>query len=882
MSVRSATRTDQRRLASRRPPDLRDLGYLGSAPRNVAAHLYGYRRKEGQAMTGAARGGLSCVVRRGDLRHRTQCGVRRFATTRFDDELLAAVDAAAAAAVPLAVVVPLPAADIPVVLGAAALVAEVVRTRSLDVTATVVSRRLSQRAAYDQLYIGRDRLGDVIPRARLTVDGRLETIGAARRGSRGRMVLTTDPVCATGTDGALVVDATGAEPDDLRAVLDRGRRLVYVTDNPFDTNLQVIRDAGGVVWAFDPAALGQLAAPSDVVHGDGIAALAASAELLRAAGSPERLVWAPGRDTDLDAALRMAWSAVGRLAGSTGVSASLAAGHALRWAWGTLTTFALSVTAPDRYDRHLPRGPYAAKLADAAGHARAVTRNMTGPARAAWAAAADAFADLHAAAAAAPKQPLVRPWLDSLASDGRRGLLVTRNRAAVAALTAALEESPDVSFGWSDLVRVVSVRDVVCGRVAGLPVDSMLVTCPVPRAYASLIAAPPAPQVLTLAAGTWEAARAARQAIGAVRELAALREATVTRASIRLRVPAARLAAAEVSGSEVAVWRDGTVTTAGHLPELPGGSPWEPFSLDLLAVITGGRHGDSDAAVVPPPARATVGGATASVAAIMVTFTGGQCLLAEPNDVLYRRRGDEARRVAAKALAPGDVVALVDAAARRDLFDSVVDVLSELPKYAPLGLLISFWQDRARAARDRGYTHREILALMRRGTDPTRITSEQTIGTWIRGDSQGPEDPEDVRRFADAVRDRELAHRAAAVGRALRTRRILHRAVGRWLSAQITGAQLRCDDALIDPELGVHVADLLETVSVHEVAAVGPRLVSAPAGAVGILLDPETALGVLAVGARGAGTGGSSPAGAVGARGELHHPSAPVDVAAVA
>ncbi len=161
----------------------------------------------------------------------------------------------------------------------------------------------------------------------------------------------------------------------------------------------------------------------------------------------------------------------------------------------------------------------------------------------------------------------------------------------------------------------------------------------------------------------------------------------------------------------------------------------------------------------------------------MVTFIDGQCLLVEPDDVLYRRRGDEARRVAAKALAPGDVVALVDATARRDLFDSVVEVLSELPKYAPLDLLISYWHDRARAARDRGYTHREILASMRSGSDRTSLTSEQTIGTWIRGDSEGPDDPDDVRRFAAAVSDRELGDRADAVGQALRTKRILHRAV---------------------------------------------------------------------------------------------------------
>lgn len=273
-------------------------------------------------MTESGRGGLSYVVRRGDLRHRTKCGVRRFATTGFDDELLAAVDAAAAADMPLALVVPLPAANIPVVLGAATLVAEAARSWSLDVTATVTatvaSPRLSQRASYDQLYIGRDRLGHVIPRARLSLEGRLETIGAARCATRSRMVFTSDPARAIGSHGALVVDSTGAGPGDLSAVLRRGRRLVYVTDNPFDGNLQVIRDAGGVVWAFDPPALGRLAAVSDVVHGDGVAALAASPELLRAAGSAERLVWASGQDTDLDAALRVAWNALGRLPGFSG------------------------------------------------------------------------------------------------------------------------------------------------------------------------------------------------------------------------------------------------------------------------------------------------------------------------------------------------------------------------------------------------------------------------------------------------------------------------------------------------------------------------------------------------------------------------------------
>lgn len=798
-------------------------------------------------MTELARAGLSYVVRRGDLRHRTSDGVRLFATTCFDDELLAVVDAAAEAGAPLALVVPLPAADIPIVLGAATIVAEIARTKTHDVTATVVSKRLSQRASYDRIYIGRDRLVDVIPRARLAMDGRIETIGAARGASRGRLVLTSDTVRATG-DGAFVIDGAGADPGDLGPLLRRARRVVYLTDNPFDATLEEIRAAGGVVWAFDPVALGRLAATSYIIGCDGIrrdasGALAAPAELLRAAGSAQKIVWEPDENSDLDAALRSAWTSLGHLASVANASNSLAAAHALRWAWGTISTFTLSVTTPQTYDGYVPRGPYGAKLADAADHAYAVARNMAGAARDGWGALGHAFADVAATAASAPKLPLVRAWLDSLATKEGRGLLVTRNRAAVAALTQTLNESPDVSYGWSDLAQVVGVRDVVCGRVADLPVDSMLVTGPVPRAYASLIAAPPAQRVLMLAAGTWEAGRAVRQIAGTLHKLAALRDETVTRASTRLHVPTVRSAAeaAESAESEVTVWRNGRVTASTDLAGEQNGSPWEPFSMDLLSVIANVRRDTDDAAVVPPPARSAAAGTAALVEALMLVFRDGQCLLVEPNDVLYVRRGDEARRVAAKALAPGDVVVLVDAASRRDLFDSVVDVLSELPKYRPLGTLISFWHERARAARDHGYTLREILAGMRSATDPTRITTEQAIGSWIRGDSEGPVDTDDVRRFAVAVRDRELAGRAPAVAQALRVNRVLHRAVGRWLSMQIRGAQMDGRDALIDPELGVYVTDLLEAVSVHEVAAVGSRLLSAPVGAVGILVDPETA-----------------------------------------
>ncbi|MFE9633264.1 hypothetical protein [Streptomyces sp. NPDC006463] len=776
--------------------------------------------------------GLSDVVRRGKLRRRVSgVGVRKFGATRFDMELLEAVDAASARKVPLALVIPLPAADTPIALGAASLVAQIVRTGSLDVTATVVSKRLSQRAAYDQLYIESQRLADFIPRARLTTDGKVEVIGGPVRDRSGRLILTSELERVSGR-GALVIDGTATDVGDLGPLLHRDQDLVYITDTPFDSNLDAISKAGGIVWAFDPPSLGDLAAPFN--PDEAIGEFAASSELLRATAMAERVVRAPEAATSLDQALSGTWKALGRLAALTGGSGNLAMAHAVRWAWGVLSTFSLSVTSPTSYDARVSRGPFSVLLGDVTSHAQAVSRQSAGSARDAWAVVADGFDDIYEAARERPKFALVQDWVREEAGRRGTGMIVTRNQSAVAALTADLHESPLVPHGWAERIRVVSVRDLACGRVSGLPVLSMLVTGPLPRAYASLLAAPVATRLLVTAAGEWEAGRAARQARTTFLALAELRGKTAMESAVRLGTDPIVVRPAD---AHVVVRLDTTVIKVTDVARDVDDSPWEPFGLDVLKVLARIGSAGSDAAETPPPVHGGGSGSRARVDAITVEFGDGRAMLMHPNDMVYRKRQKNTRQVAAKSLHAGDVIALVDATARRNLFDSVIDVLSELPVYAPLAALIAFWHERVERVSSSGWTYREILAAMRRNADPTTITSEQTIGTWVRGDSEGPEDPADVRRFAEAVRDTELLRRANPVGKALCTSRTIHRSVGRWLSGQITGARVNDDDALIDPALGIHVADLLEAVTLHRVTAVHAKLARVPASAIGILME---------------------------------------------
>jgi hypothetical protein len=70
----------------------------------------------------------------------------------------------------------------------------------------------------------------------------------------------------------------------------------------------------------------------------------------------------------------------------------------------------------------------------------------------------------------------------------------------------------------------------------------------------------------------------------------------------------------------------------------------------------------------------------------------------------------------------------------------------------------------------------------------------------------------------------------------------VHRKVGVWLSAQVTGATLKTEDAIVDADLNIHVADLLEAVTSHTVAEVDLTERTAPATALGLVL-PVAAVG---------------------------------------
>jgi len=767
--------------------------------------------------------GLSGVVTRGELRYRTAGRSVAYDPTTLDLELLAAVDAAASRNLPLAVVLPLLGARLPVLIGAAALINAITGRGRLDAHVAVVSGALAHRSLYDSLYLRDSRLADLVPRASINAAGELRPVGVPLRAANGALTFVSDSgrlaaLLETGVPIDGLVCDSAIPPTELGRLLDAhvDGPFVYLASAPADSGIMEVRSRGGLVWAFDAPAVSALAAIS-VGGGE---PLIATAETLAAAAAAPLIVRAPAGPAPLDEALAGTWralSAAGRTCGS-----GLA--EALHWAFGVFSVAAATPVSPALYDRFAAPNPYALRLSDSPGHARAVARVASGACAGMWLDLATAFEELLAAAAPAPKMGEVVAWVADVVAEGVPAAIVAKSATAAAALSTALAEHPQVPLEADAMVAVETLRNLATGR-RGARTGRLLLPGPLPRAAAGLLAMPPAEELTVLAAGPWEAARITRQVLSVRAELAELR--VLTHASSAELMTSA--AAGGPAQAEPVLIVEGT---AAPLPPDDGINVFEPFGLDVLAELRGVlAYGLGDDHFLPPARdEGTV------VAALRLDFADG-VLFASPYDLLDIRDGSEIRRVAAKALHPGNDLVLVSSSARRALFDAITDTLAELPEYAPVAERLRFWRSRVRRVAGIGMSYQQVLDAMA----GTSLTSSSTIYSWYRGENEGPADLDDVERFGRALADTELMAAAPHVASALATMRRIHRKIGRWLSSQLTAVHGGREDSLVDNDLSIHVSDLLEVVTVHRVLAIEVELMGVPAARCGVLLPKASA-----------------------------------------
>jgi hypothetical protein len=214
---------------------------------------------------------------------------------------------------------------------------------------------------------------------------------------------------------------------------------------------------------------------------------------------------------------------------------------------------------------------------------------------------------------------------------------------------------------------------------------------------------------------------------------------------------------------------------------------------------------------------------------ITVRTDSGQVLL-PPDQLVSRVRDGEEREVASKSLQVGDLLVLIDSEARADLFQLVAARAQELPELTAVVALVDDWHARAaRGPETAGLSYEEILLAM----PGTSITSAATVGSWVRGDVHGPDDPDDIARFAAAIGDSTLARRAEPTSRAIETLRRYRRRLGIMLASAASSDQ---HDGWLDARLGIHFAELAATLSTHAVTNVDVSVTTVTRSLAGRLL----------------------------------------------
>jgi hypothetical protein len=836
------------------------------------------------------RPGLSSLLERRLLRRISPDGIPfgmsgavrslRVLPSGLDVELCYAVDTAASRHRPLVAVLPLPLPAAPMAMAAAATISAIAAAERVRARTAVVSPRLAARQMYDELLVDREQLSTLVPRAMAGEDGGENTVVTAHDCAQLLSLESLDAL--TG----LVLDLSAVGPGDLDRVLRHLRHrsarrpllLLAITASPLDSAVGVIRQANGLVYAVDQAALADQASVTlEPGPGDGLPLVCSAGDLMRAADASLELH--DCGDVALDSAISSLWTATANLSKKTGGAGNAVQAANLRWAWAVTSSFTQLATSAARADYHADRRPWAPpSLLEAPQRARdlAVRENEALWLR--WAEAADAAVT---ASSREHKAAVIAQVAAELAAEDRPVLVLTRNRVAAAALRSALLENPAAPAE----VSVASMRDFAASRLRIAGDALVVIPGPLPRPYAGWLAVPPSRGLLMLTAGPQQTLRAARHAIDARNALALARSGALASGLVAGSLRAQQ-AGAQPPGETLAV-----ITAAStHMPfeatggqwddrvrrdleararqadpaGLPGNAAddatlWTPFRDDALAALErcAGRPPGAAEQILENDADGSAGtgggvSLTSSGSPVPVVpltlrpLDGGDefVLLQPPDETLTRRDGLQVKAVAARSLRPGDLVALVDGRARQDLFGHMIDTLEESPGWGLSVALARFWHECVRRIPDSGLNYEEIRR--RSGVS----VQAKTIGTWARGQAECPLDPEDVRRLASFLGDDDVLSRADAVAAALRALWQLHQRAGRWLSSRLAEASHagldddairgRIRDKVLDPALGLRASDLLGTIRLCRVIA-AEATCCAPADATGSPLPPAEA-----------------------------------------
>ena len=230
--------------------------------------------------------------------------------------------------------------------------------------------------------------------------------------------------------------------------------------------------------------------------------------------------------------------------------------------------------------------------------------------------------------------------------------------------------------------------------------------------------------------------------------------------------------------------------------------------------------------------------------AVLVTFLtpGVAAHFPERAILTVLRQGQEKpSEISLDELRAGDRVVFVDKTVGRTLYELMQDQLTQSPTVGAAAQLVGLWH-RALAE---GYRRTALLPdqlLQRLQGRGSKITTSQTVKNWVRGVVLGPEDLEDVDRFAAVLAiarsdPRILQDIKRSIAGLRNTYRLFAKIVYRTILTAGSGGQLSDAEERLLEEHGLTLRDIAGAVSIETVTRVATQAEPVPAQFIGIRIE---------------------------------------------
>ena len=209
-----------------------------------------------------------------------------------------------------------------------------------------------------------------------------------------------------------------------------------------------------------------------------------------------------------------------------------------------------------------------------------------------------------------------------------------------------------------------------------------------------------------------------------------------------------------------------------------------------------------------------------------------------PVEYVRLKDSTDIKKALPQQLRAGDVILRVEDGRRSGLFDRIVDLAEIQPRMQHLGAYRKKWSSattRLAQVYSDGLRVRYDRMLIDLKAAGAPIETELALRWWIQGLVIGPEKNASIAAVGTVIQDQTLVDGARQFDKAFRQIRGIHQGIGRRLSTAIRRSFAHLDfEALsavhddLDEALALPLDELLETVDLAEVIAVGEPQAVAP------------------------------------------------------